>query len=235
LKILALIPARGGSKGIPHKNIAPLAGRPLIAWSIDAALQSGCFTHTIVSTDDEKIAEVSRQYGAEVPFLRPAELSRDETPGLEVCEHALHWMEQNRGEQFDHLFLLQPTSPLRLTEDILGAVRLLEGKNAPGVIGVCEASPHPYLARRIDSDGRLSEMFPDVDGTRRRQAFPDAYVVNGAVYLATREAVLDRRTLHPAGALAYVMPPERSLDIDTPWELRLAEFIMQDRLFQARS
>ena len=234
MNVLALIPARGGSKGIPRKNVVPLAGRPLIAWSIEAALQSGCFTRVIVSTDDEEIAAVSRQYGAEVPFMRPAELARDDSSGHDVCEHALRWMDENTGDRSDYLFELQPTSPLRLTADIQAAMQLLQKTQAPAVVGVCEASPHPYLARKVGADGTLSDFLPREDIGFRRQSYPAAFAVNGAIYVATREAVLDLHTFSPPGTVAYIMPPERSLDIDTPWDLHLAELIMQDRLTSSR-
>lgn len=224
-KVAALIPARGGSKSIPRKNIVPVGGKPLIAWTIEAALGSKLLDRVYVSTDDEEIATVARQHGAEVPFLRPAELASDEAGSLGVALHALDWMSAHGGEP-DYLLLLQPTSPLRTTEDIDATIRLAEGRKARAVLGVCEASPHPWLARQISPEGFLSDFFALEEKPTRRQDYPPAYMVNGAIYLNRATSLRSARTFQPPDTLAYVMPQERSLDIDSPLELRLVDLLL---------
>ena len=228
MNILALIPARGGSKGIPHKNIQPLAGRPLIAWSIEAALEAQSVSRVIVSTDDEKIAQTACHYGGEVPFLRPAELAGDAILTIDVVLHTLGWLVENRQTIPDYMLVLQPTSPLRTSEDIEAAIRLGLSKNAAAVVSVCEANPHPYLCKRILEDGTLQDFVSAERQYLRRQDMPDAYALNGAIYLNRTENLLAEKTLHPRHALAYVMPVERSLDIDTGWDMHLADLILRD-------
>lgn len=225
MNVVALIPARGGSKAIPRKNLAPLGGKPLIAWTIEAALVSGEFSRVIVSTDDEEIAAVSREFGAEVPFVRPAEIARDETPAIDVAIHALDWLRE-RGEEPTHLFLLQPTSPQRTADDIRAAIQLAKDRDPAAIIGVCEANPHPFMARAISDDGHLSDFLPGASKPKRRQDYPAAYFINGAVYLSRTESLRETRSFQPPDTLAFVMPPERSLDIDTPLDLRVVEFLL---------
>ncbi len=226
MSVVALIPARGGSKGIPRKNLAPLAGKPLIAWTIEAALASKNLSRVIVSTDDAEIADAARQHGADVPFLRPPELAADESGALEVALHALDWLRENAGGEPEYLLLLQPTSPLRTTADIDAAIDLARARGADAVLGVCEAEPHPYLARRVDENGALSHFIPVPEASGPRQGFPPAYVLNGALYLNRSTSLRASRAFQPPGALALVMPRERSLDIDTPLDLRIAEALL---------
>ena len=228
-KIVALITARGGSKSIPKKNIASLAGKPLIAWTIETALRSASLSRVIVSTDDTEIAEVARQWDAEVPFLRPVELAEDDSPHVPVLVHAVKWLEVHEKEQFDYILLLQPTSPLRSTEDIDNAIRLALERDAGSVVSVCETLSHPYLTKKIMVDGRLDDFIPKPDGYLRRQVLPKVYALNGAIYLVRREVLLERRTFYTDSIYAYVMPAERSLEIDTPWDLYLANLILKDR------
>lgn len=227
VKVHALVTARGGSKGIPRKNVLPVGGKPLIAWTIAAALASRGVDRVIVSTDDAEIAEVSKQHGAEVPFLRPAEIATDSATSLDVALHALDWLAQNGGEP-DYLLLLQPTSPLRQAGDIDGAIDLAREHNADAVLAVCEASPHPYLARRIAPDGTLADFIELAKKPSRRQEYPDAYMLNAAIYLNRPASLRTTRMFQPPGALAYVMPLDRSLDIDTPWEMRIADLILRE-------
>ena len=229
MEILALVTARGGSKGIPGKNIKPLAGKPLIAWTIEAALASRSLARVIVSTDDASIAEVSRDWGAETPFLRPAELAQDASSHISVVEHALHWVETNDHWLPDYVLLLQPTSPFRTVEDIDGAVEAARQKNAQAVVGVCPAHNHPYLTKRILEDGKLADFISVDMAYMRRQDLPPAYVINGAIYLNKCDVLLKQRTFLPPGTLPYVMPLERSMDIDTPWDFYLAELILRER------
>lgn len=228
--ILCLVTARGGSKTIPQKNITSLAGKPLIAWTIETALQSTMLRRVVVSTDDEKIAEVARQWGAEVPFVRPLSLALDDAPHIPVLLHAIQWIESHEDAKFKYVLLLQPTSPLRSKDDIDKAMELALEKNADSVVSVCQALSHPYLTKRITGDGRLEDFAPRPQGYLRRQALPDVYMVNGAIYVVRRETLINQHTFYTENTYAYVMPQERSLDIDTPWDLYLAELILRDRV-----
>ena len=201
----------------------------MIAWTIETALGSPALSRVIVSTDDTEIAEVAKQWGAEVPFLRPAELARDDSPHIPVVIHAVEWLESHEDTRPDYVLLLQPTSPLRSTEDIDNAIRLALEKDADSVVSVCQASSHPYWTKRITADGRLEDFGPRPEGYLARQALPPAYVVNGAIYLVRRDVLIERQTFYTERTYAYVMPPERSLDLDTPWDLYLADLILEDR------
>ncbi len=225
-RFLGLITARGGSRGIPGKNLAPLAGRPLIAWTIQAARQSACLDRVLVSTDDDRIARVSRELGAEVPFIRPARLARDDSPHLEVVLHALDWLEENQGYRPAAVVLLQPTSPLRRSRDIEEAVALWQDRQAQCVVSVCPAPSHPYLVKRLDEQGALVDFVPTPPGYLRRQDLPPALALNGAVYVADPGFLRRERTWFGPRTYPYPMPARRSLDIDTPWDLELAGLIL---------
>lgn len=228
-RIVGLITARGGSRSVPRKNVAMVGGKPLIVWTIEAALRSGVLDAVVVSTDDARIAAAARRAGADVPFLRPAELARDETPHLPVVEHALRWLEAARGWTPEYAMLLQPTSPLRTSADIRAAVKLADGKKADAVVSVCPARHHPFICVRVDGRSRMTPFDPSVPLDLRRQDFPPAYAMNGAIYLARRRVLLEQKTFYPAKTFAYVMPAERSLDIDEAWELKLAGLMLGAR------
>lgn len=222
--ILAIIPARGGSKGVPKKNIKRLAGKPLIAWSIETALSAQCLDKVIVSTDDENIAGIGRQYGAEVPFLRPAEIARDDTTDMPVYEHALDWLERNESYIPDIIVWLRPTAPLRTAEDIIGAVNLLKEKKPDWVRSVCEADHHPYWMYRLES----GQMKPFIENIRiedyiRRQLLPKVYRLNGAVEAAWRATILEKKLMYAGVMEAWVMPRERSIDVDTEMDFTFLE------------
>jgi CMP-N,N'-diacetyllegionaminic acid synthase len=223
-KTLALVVARGGSKGIPRKNLCPLGGHPLIAHTVLAAKASRLVDRTLLSTDDPEIADVGEQYGADVPFLRPTELARDDSRMVDVALHALEWLETREGYSPDHVLLLQPTSPFRTAEDIDAAIRMAH-EGHPAVVSVCEARRHPCLAKRLDPDGSLHPFFESDFQSRRRQELPPAYDLNGAIYLVRREVLCTELSWCPRGARPYVMPPERSIDIDSPWDLQVANLI----------
>ena len=223
MSLLALIPARGGSKGIPRKNIRELCGKPLIAWSIEAAQKASSVDQIVVSTDDEEIADIARSYGAEVPFLRPAELARDDTPGIATVHHAL--------EQFPavkQILLLQPTSPLRSAEDIDGIVNMFQKQQNPSEISICESQKHPNWMFSYGEDGTLSP-FMDTPIATRRQDLPKVYVVNGALYLAKTEWLRQACSFLSPETIGYVMPQERSADIDTPSDWEWIEFLMKKK------
>lgn len=224
-RIYALIPARGGSKGIPRKNLKPLAGQPLIAWTILPALRSGCFGRVLVSTDDEEIAATSRQLGAEVPFLRPPELASDTARSADVVLHALDWLRAHDLGEPDVLVILQPTSPLRTETDLQAALALVRSREAVAVASVSPAPHPPAWLRRINAQGELEEWLPAA-AVHRRQDADALYQLNGALYAIRPARFRQDRTFLPPGTQAYVMPAERSLDIDTPWDFHLAELLL---------
>ncbi len=229
MRVLAVITARGGSKTVPRKNVVPVAGRPLIAWTIESALGAACLDRVIVSTDDEEIAEVARREGAEVPFARPAELSGDASPHIPVVQHAVSWVETHQGLRPESVLLLQPTTPLRTSEDIEEAFRILQETACDSVVSVCEAATHPYLTKRITADGRIQDFVETPTGYLARQSLPPVYALNGAIYLVRRDILMERGTFQTENTCAYIMPPERSMDIDTPWDLLLADLILRHR------
>lgn len=228
MNVLALITARGGSKGIPRKNLSPLAGKPLIAWTIECAMAvHGRLGRIIVSTDDEEIASVSRKYGAEVPFLRPASLSGDDATSLDVVRHAVETMEKDAEVPFDWVLLLQPTSPLRRPEDLRQALDIAAEGDCDAVIAVTEVvESHPMLLKTIEN-GRLAPYGDaPLNGVRRQDCRPPVYINNGAIYLSRRELVMERNTLLGDNARPYIMPLEHSLDIDSAFDLKLAEAVI---------
>ena len=220
MRVLGIITARGGSKGIPGKNLKMLGGRPLLDYTIDAANDTP-LDRLILSTEDKKIADLARSLGCEVPFMRPAELARDETPHLPVIQHAAKWLLEHEGYKADVVLTLQPTSPLRSSADIAAALRMLELSGADSVVSVSEVSAHAHPMRmlRVDDSGH-AVLFATGQPVRtrinRRQDLPKAWVMNGAVY-ACRTGVLfgDEPSLYGDRVVAYPMPAERSISIDT--------------------
>jgi len=227
--VLGIITARGGSKSIPRKNIQLVAGKPLIAWSIQAALACHNLDRVIVSTDDVEIEQVSGKWGAEVPFMRPVELSQDTSPHIDVIIHAVEWLAMHENYRPDYIVLLQPTSPLRTAHDIDSAITLAFTRDADFVISVSESPAHPYLNKRITEAGKLVDFVDTPKGYLPRQSFPPAYFVNGAIYLARRDVLLRERTWYTDNTYPYIMSLDNSLDIDTPWDLYLADLILKDR------
>ncbi len=226
MQIVAIITARGGSKSVPQKNIAIVGGKPLLSWTIEAALRSKKLSRVILSTDDSEIAAVGKKWGAEVPFMRPEELAGDLSPTIPVLWHALDWLESNEGTVPSHVLLLQPTSPLRTSEDIDNAVALLQERDADGVVSVCESKSHPFLAKNLGPDGRLLEFNKQPEGYLARQTLPPSYHLNGSIYLVRREVIRNKGTFFTDRTYGFVMPQERSLDIDTHWDLFLADLIL---------
>lgn len=227
-KILALIPARGGSKGIPRKNVKLLAGKPLISWTINTALQSPSLAAVLVSTDDGEIAAVSRQYGAEVPFLRPAEFASDTATSLSVALHALDWLAQHQELQPEFVLLLQPTSPLRTADDIEKAIALQREKDAEAIVSLAPVVHPPHWLRCLGPSDELLPWLTEGSPVRRQEARP-LYQLNGAIYLVKTSILLKAKTFFPEKTFGFVMPEERSLDIDTPWGFHLADLVLQNR------
>lgn len=222
MKVLAVIPARGGSKGIPRKNVKILGGKPLIAWTIEAALKAPGINRLIVSTEDEEIAAVAEQFGAEVPFKRPIAIAQDDTPGLDPVLHAI---ENSPGS--DWVLLLQPTSPLRSVDDIEGIIKLCQEKGASSAVSVAEVSKHPFWMYQRSSDMRLQPLIPNRGEITRRQDLPSVYALNGALYLARIDWLIGNQGFIGPETLGYVMPVERSVDLDTPLDWLWVEYLIE--------
>lgn len=219
--VLAIIPARGGSKGVPRKNIRNMAGKPLIAWTIEEAKKSKYITRLILSSDDEEIIEVAKQFGCEVPFKRPIELAQDDTPGIEPVLHAI---EQCPG--YDYVVLLQPTSPLRTVEDIDGCIEMLLTQNNDFVVSVTEPNKSPYWMYRVDLDGSMETIVKQDEYITRRQDLPKAYVLNGAVYVAKVERLLEEKNFLNSDTKAYIMKYENSFDIDSELDFIVCDYLI---------
>ena len=223
-RTLALILARGGSKGIPRKNVKLLAAKPLIAWTIEAALASELIKAVVTSTDDDEIAAVSREYGASVPFMRPAALASDESPAIDAVMHALNLL-----PEFDSVIVLQPTSPLRTTQDIDSALILARDRKAPSVVSVTEPDHHPSWMYRFDSHQCLTPLMSE-PAISRRQDLPPVYVLNGALYYARVDWLRRHQRFVGPDTVGFVMPPERSIDLDTPLGWTLVELMLKESL-----
>lgn len=231
MNVLGLIPARGGSKSIPRKNIYPVLGKPLIAYTIEAACASRRLSRTVVSTDDMEIAAVAKKWGAEVPFLRPQELARDDTSALPVIQHTVRYLEKKEGWRADVVVYLQPTSPLRRHVHIDAAIDLLISKGVDSVVSVVPV-PHqfsPVSVMRLEDDC-LVPFLPDTSELLRRQDKPLVYARNGpAVLVCTYEAVIHCNTLYGQRTLPLVMENEESIDVDTAFDLDLVDCILRKR------
>jgi CMP-N-acetylneuraminic acid synthetase len=229
VKLLGVVTARAGSKGIPGKNLKLLAGKPLIAYSIEAAQRSGVFDRLILSTEDAAIAARARDWGCEVPFVRPEELARDETVHLDVMKHAVEWMRDRAGYRPDLVMILQPTSPLRTADDIRGAVSLMAATGADSVVSVSGVPPHYNPMRTLSLDDRgfarlLVSGQPVRARINRRQDMPDAWTMNGAIYLFRTHVLFQAEpSLYGDVTAGYVMPAERGLSIDEPGDWALVE------------
>ncbi len=232
LKVLAVITARGGSKGIPRKNIKDLAGKPLIAWTIEAAQGSKLLTDYLVSTDDQEIADISRQCGAPVPFMRPAELATDTATSMGVVQHALKWQEENEGKTYDALMILQPTSPLRSSQDIDGCIEKMAETDCDSVMSMVKLTD--FAAKKLkvlDGDKIRPWMEDEGRESSSRQALGDVYKRNCAVYLTKTERIMEG-DLFGHDSRAYVMPEDVSTDINTPLDFELLDFLMRRKLMK---
>ena len=222
-RILALIPARGGSKGIKDKNIVGLCGKPLIAYSVEACLKSKYIDRTVISTDSRKIADVALQCSGDVPFIRPAALAEDTSKTIDVAMHAVRTLSAS-GDEYDVFVLIQPTQPLRTSRDIDGALETFFANGENGLVSVCEAENHPLLIRTV-AEGRLKRLLSE-SSTCRRQDMPAYYVVNGCVYINKISEINESLSFND-NTVPYIMPKERSVDIDEPLDIVIAEGIMR--------
>jgi len=224
---LALIPARGGSKGIPGKNVRPLFGKPLIAYTIEAAARAQRISRIVVSTDDPAVAQASTVWGAEVPFMRPAELGADTTPMLPVMQHAVRTLEES-GSRYDLVCLLQPTSPMRHPDDIDACIGLLQEQNADTVISVLPVPEkhNPHWVFESDGAGGLRLSTGEATPIPRRQELPPAYHREGSIYIVRRDVLMNSNTLYGSKIVGYVMDAARSVNIDEPADWDAAVSLM---------
>lgn len=225
--MLAIIPARGGSKGVPKKNIKDLNGKPLISYTIKAAIDSKIFEKVIVSTDSKEIADVAIFYGAEVPFLRPKEISGDLTSSDDVIIHALSYMQQ-QGIQYNEVCKLQVTSPLRNSEHLREAYNLFHEKNADFLVSVCECEHSPLWSGIIGADLRLDNFISDEVKRSCRQDLPTYYRLNGAIYMGKVKQFNINKSFLGKNCIAYVMEQSDSIDIDSQLDFTLAEIMIRD-------
>ncbi|MBI5324141.1 MAG: acylneuraminate cytidylyltransferase family protein [Ignavibacteriae bacterium] len=228
MKILGLITARGGSKGIPWKNIVDLGGKPLIAWTIEASLKSDLIDRTIVTTDSGEIAEISKKYGADVPFMRPPELALDESSSYDAIFHALDWLKENEKIEYDIICLLQPTSPFRDYLQINDAIeKFLKNEKALSSISICEALINPYKMVTINELGYINKLESVNSKIDRRQDLPRVYQFNGAIYLMRTNDLQSYKHFITEKTIYYLMNRESSIDIDEPMDLEIARFLLE--------
>jgi len=224
---IAIIPARGGSKRLPGKNLMSIAGKPLISWTIDAAIKSGVFKRVIVSTDSEEIAEIARADGAEVPFLRPSDLSGDHTSTVEVLNHALVELTKGSDNSYTHLACLQPTSPLRKPEDIIKAAEFMEEKNADAIISVCKNEHSPLWSNVLPEDKNMEGFLDGRIQKTPSQELPEYYRLNGALYICDIPRFIQEQTLFlSTNIYAYIMSRKSSIDIDDEVDFDLAQIYL---------
>lgn len=225
--MLALIPARGGSKGLPGKNIKKLNGKPLIAYTIEAAIKANSIDMVIVSTDCEEIAKVALAYGAEVPFLRPANLSDDSSLAIDNYKYTLDRYSNDTGLSINEFCVLQPTSPLRTVVDIDSAIAMYFENSADSVISYCEEHHPVSWHKYVEGDGSLTNVFGD-DVLKNRQDAKPTYYPNGAIYVFSSE-LIDSGRYFSERTFAYIMPRKRSVDIDVLDDFKLAEFLLESK------
>ena len=233
MKILGVIPARGGSKGVPGKNIKPILGKPLIAYTIETGLKSKLVSDLVVTTDSEAIQKIALEYGAECPFLRPDELATDTALAVPTIQHAVGEMEKLKGEKYDYIIMLQPTSPLKTPEDLDGALGQLIEEGADGLISVVDVdNNHPMKMKKfLGENGRSGQLVdyqkPPFENCPR-QLLPPVYIVNGAIYATKRDVFMEKNTFQGEVCLGYEMPASRSVNIDNEFDFLLAEHIIKN-------
>lgn len=228
-RVLALTLARGGSKSVPRKNIQPLAGVPLIAWTILEALRSSRISRYLVSTDDEEIQAIARTYGAEAPFLRPADLASDTASSVSAMQHAVNWAEEEEGSRYDYVVELMCTNPMKTVEDIDGAIDLLIEKDADSVIGMHRLEDHHPIRIKKIVDGRIEDFcLPETPETRRQDLKPDAYIRNGSIYALKRDHLMvEGRRYGSRESYAWVMPGWKAVNVDSEMDVCIAEMLLQ--------
>lgn len=224
--MIAIIPARGGSKGLPGKNIKLLNGKPLIAYTIEAALNSKNITRVIVSTDDWQIAEVARKCGAEIPFMRPKSLADDTAKSIDVYNYTINRLEGEENAEINEIIVLQPTSPLRTTQHIDEAIKMYLEKNADSVISYCQEDHPIFWNKYINDEGKFKEIF-EGDYLKNRQEIQPTYFPNGAIYIFRTNILLQSR-YYTQKSYAYLMEKKCSVDIDSLEDFEYAEWLMKN-------
>lgn len=224
--IICIILARGGSKGFPGKNVKPLLGKPLLYYTVKAVQNAEIFDRVILSTDNEKIARIAENMGVEVPFLRPKELAQDDSSALDAIQHALEWVEQN-DKRYDYVQYIFPTAPLRTSEDILNALNILFEKNGDMVISVCETDHPSQWSNALPRDNSLRGFIKSEYRGKNRQNLPKTYRINGAIYVGKWDIFYYKKDWFDQDTFACIMPRERSIDIDTPTDFKLAQLLME--------
>ena len=225
-RFLAIIPARAGSKGIKDKNIIDLCGKPLIAYSIEAAIKSKYIDRVVVSTDGENIANVAKNYGADVPFLRPKYLAADTAKTIDTVVHCIEELKR-QGDEYDYVVLLQPTQPLRESFHIDEAIELILDKNAEGLVSICKVKEHPILMRTLNEDRTMKTLL-NSSSTKRRQEFEEFYRVNGVIYINKINENLNRDTSLNDNKLPYIMDEKYSVDIDEFLDVKIAKLMINE-------
>lgn len=226
MRNIAIIIARSGSKGLKDKNIRPLNGKPLLAYTIEAALQSGCFDTVMVSTDSRKYGKIAKEYGAEVPFYRSKETSQDSTSPWDVVKEVLEQYKA-RGEEYDTFALLQPTSPLRNAEDIQKAYKEFEEKKANAVVSMCELECAIHLVNKLPKSLSMKGFITEKQYNKRRQEIEPYYRFNGAIYISKVKTFYKHMNIYEDKCYAYIMDRNRSYDIDSEDDLKIVEAIMK--------
>lgn len=223
--VLAIVPARGGSKGVLRKNIRKLFNKPLICWSIETAQRSKYIDRVILSSEDHEIITTAKHWGCDVPFVRPNELAQDDTPGIEPVLHAI-----TEVPGYDYVVLLQPTSPLRTADDIDACIEMCVFNKANSCVSVVETDKSPYWTYSLDKDNRMIPLLKTDQLKNRRQELPKTFALNGAIYTVKTSWLNLHKKFVDLESLAYLMPQERSVDIDTEFDFKLAEFIMNNNV-----
>lgn len=230
MRVLFVVTARGGSKGVPRKNIKMIAGMPLIAYKIIAAKKCHYEKRVIVSTDDEEIAEISRSYGAEVPFKRPSELGTDSTSSVDVVLHAMDWVCKNDNEKYDYVCLLEPSSPFASYIDLEKALKLIDENNADTLLGMKEVDVTTNFIHSLDAQGKLSKFYYAIKDLTsiRRQDQKKEYTMNGCMYIAKWDYFIKNKLFHSINSIPYIMSEESSIEIDTILDYEIACKIVDD-------
>ncbi|WP_026894332.1 cytidylyltransferase domain-containing protein [Clostridiisalibacter paucivorans] len=228
MRNLAIIPARSGSKGLKDKNIKLLSGKPLLAYTIEAARESGLFGEIMVSTDSQEYADIAKQWGANVPFLRSNELSNDTASSWDVVKEVIEGY-KNLGTEFDTVVLLQPTSPLRTSNDIIEGYKIMKEKDANFVVGVCEMDHSPLWANTLPEDLSMENFIRPEVVKMPRQSIPTYYRINGALYIVKVDYLMRTSDIYGERSIASVMRKENSIDIDNQMDFTIAEVLISER------
>jgi len=230
IRILGLTLARGGAKSVPRKNIKPIAGLPLIGYTIAEALKSKFITRYIVSTDDEEIQQVAIQCGAEAPFLRPSEFSTDEASSVSAMQHAVDWVEQQEGIKYDYIVELMCTNPMKTVEDIDASIEKLISTGADSVIAIHQLEDHhPARIKKIVDDKIVDFCIPEIPESRRQDLKPNAYIRSGSIYALKRNyLMIDGKRYGSDNSRPYILPQEKAINIDTKMDFMVAELILNN-------